>query len=52
MSNQSPNSLKNALGEAMGALIILLLLMPLAAITVRGAVDIATKPMQCTNNGK
>ncbi|WP_158224858.1 hypothetical protein [Brunnivagina elsteri] len=50
--NEPPNSFKNALGEAMGALVILLLLMPLAAITVRGAVEITTKPMQCINSGK
>lgn len=49
---QQPPPIKNSLGEAMGALIILLLMLPLAAITVRGTVDILTKPIQCSPNGK
>ncbi|MBD2519942.1 hypothetical protein H6G93_34375 [Nostoc sp. FACHB-973] len=38
--NKEPSKLTSALGEAMGALIILLLLLPLAALSLRATVDI------------
>lgn len=37
---KEPSKLTSALGEAMGALIILLLLMPMAALSLRATVDI------------
>ncbi|MEH2069777.1 MAG: hypothetical protein V7K47_16715 [Nostoc sp.] len=37
---KKPSRITSALGEAMGALIILLLLMPLAALSLRATVDI------------
>jgi hypothetical protein len=40
MSEKEPSKLSYALGEAMGALIILMLLMPLAALSLRATVDI------------
>lgn len=40
MAEREPSKLSSALGEAMGALIILLLLMPLAALALRATTDI------------
>jgi hypothetical protein len=37
---KEPSSITSALGEAMGALIILLLLIPFAALSLRATVDI------------
>ncbi|WP_189523431.1 hypothetical protein [Nostoc sp. PA-18-2419] len=37
---KEPSRITSALGEAMGALIILLLLMPIAALCLRATVDI------------
>lgn len=45
---QPPNNLKNSLGEAMGVLMIVLLLLPLSAITLRGAIEILTTPIKCS----
>lgn len=43
----------NALGEAMGVLVVILMLLPLAAITVRGAIEIISIPaLECKTNGK
>lgn len=49
MSEKEPSKLNSALGEAMGALIILLLLMPLAALSLRATVDLVRAGCEVKN---
>ncbi|WP_180267592.1 hypothetical protein [Nostoc linckia] len=50
--NKEPSKLTSALGEAMGALIILLLLMPLVALCLKATVDIVRINCEVNSNGR